>query len=308
MTRAAVIEEVTWRTDELEVTALPSLGCRLHRVRAFGVDLLRTPATPQQHAEEPFFWGAYVMAPWTNRADPGPTTIAGRRVDLLPNFPDGTAIHGLVAERAWERTDEMRFRIEVAPDRWPWPHEVTATVGLDGPRLRLAYRLTNLADGPMPGGIGLHPWFRRPVEIALSARSVHPDNGARHAAHVPPSDRYALDGSPLPDGLDATWLDVEPPRVAMRWPELGLGARMTLDAGGMPIHVAVASPSEPQAVAIEPVTHRPWALRHLAEGEPHGMRLLGPGEAQELTITLEFSHDDRARTHLAAEDRVWLDR
>jgi galactose mutarotase-like enzyme len=54
---------------------------------------------------------------------------------------------------------------------------VTASVELTGSRLRLGYRLTNLADGPMPGGIGLHPWFRRPVEIALAAGSVHPDNG-----------------------------------------------------------------------------------------------------------------------------------
>jgi galactose mutarotase-like enzyme len=114
MSRSATVEEVTWRTEDLEVTALPGVGCRLHRVRAFGVDLLRTPETPARHAEEPFFWGAYVMAPWTNRADPGPMTIAGRRVDLVPNFPDGTAIHGLVADGSWERTDETAFRIEPA--------------------------------------------------------------------------------------------------------------------------------------------------------------------------------------------------
>ena len=307
MSRSTTVEEITWRTDELEVTVLPGLGCRLHRLRAFGVDLLRTPDTLHRHAEEPFFWGAYIMAPWTNRADPGPMMIAGRRVDLVPNFPDGTAIHGLVAEEAWERTAATRFRIEPAPDGWPWAHEVTATVELAGSRLRLAYRLTNLADGPMPGGLGLHPWFRRPVEIALSAGSVHPDNGAREAQHVRPSGRFALDGGPLPDGLDATWLDVEPKHVGLRWPELGLRARMTADAGGTPVHVAVASPADVQAVAVEPVTHRPWALRRLADGEP-GMRLLAPGEAQELVLTLEFARDDRPRTYLAADDRVWLDR
>jgi aldose 1-epimerase len=308
VSRSAALEEVTWRTDELEVTALPGLGCRLHRVRAFGVDLLRTPDTPQRHAEEPFFWGAYVMAPWTNRADPGPMTIAGRRVDLVPNFPDGTAIHGLVSERAWERTGEASFRVEPAPDGWPWAHEVTATVDLASSRLRLTYRLTNRADAPMPGGLGLHPWFRRPVEIALSAGSVQPDNAAPQSEPVPPSGRFALRGGPLPDGLDATWLDVEPPDVGLRWPELGIGARMTLDAGGTPVHVAVASPADVQAVAIEPVTHRPWALRRLADGEPAGMRLLAPGQAQELVITLEFARNDPARTHLAAEERVWLDR
>lgn len=308
MSRTTAIEEVTWRTDELEVTALPGLGCRLHRVRAFGVEVLRTPDTPQRHAEEPFFWGAYVMAPWTNRADPGPMSVAGRRVHLEPNFADGTAIHGLTVDRPWERTGETSFRIEPAPDGWPWPHEVTATVELAGSRLRLAYGLTNLADGPMPGGIGLHPWFRRPIEIALSAGSVYPDNGTPDAEPVLPSNRFALDGGPPAEGLDATWLDVEPPRVVLRWPELDLRARMTVDAGGTPVHVAVASPTDVQAVAIEPVTNHPWALRRLADGEPGGMRLLAPGESQELVLTIEFARDDRPRTHLAADDRVWLNR
>jgi aldose 1-epimerase len=301
-------EEVTWRSDELEVTALPGLGCRLHRVRAFGVDVLRTPGSPDRHRDEPFFWGAYVMAPWTNRADPEPMTIAGRSVALTPNFPDGTAIHGLVHDRAWERTDETTFRVLPEDEGWPWRHEVTAAIEVAGPRLRLTYRLTNLADGPMPGGVGLHPWFRRPVELALAAGRVYPDNAERDAATVPPAGRFALDGGPPPDGLDATWLGLEPPGVTLRWPEPAIGARMTIATGGDPIHVAVATPPDQEAVAIEPVTHVPWALRRLAHGEPDGMRLLAPGEELELVITLDFTRDGPPRTHLAAEDRVWFNR
>lgn len=301
MSHSTAIEEVTWRTEELEVTALPGLGCRLHRLRAFGVDLLRTPDAPDRHVEEPFFWGAYIMAPWTNRAEPGPMTIAGRRVDLAPNFPDGTAIHGLVLDRPWERTGDTTFRIEPVSEGWPWAHEVTAAIGLSGPRLRLAYRLTNLADEPMPGGLGLHPWFRRPIQIALSAATVHPDNAASDAAHVPPDGRFALRGGPPPDDLDATWIDVEPPRVALRWPELGLAARITIDAGTGPVHVAVASPTDPGAVAVEPVTHRPWALRRLAVGDRDALRILAPGEAMELVLAIDFTRDGDPRTHLAAD-------
>lgn len=301
MSQSTAIEEITWRTEELEVTALPAVGCRLHRIRAFGVDLLRTPAAPRRHVDEPFFWGAYVMAPWTNRADPGPTTIAGRRVDLAANFSDGTAIHGLAVDRPWERTGERTFRIEPATDGWPWPHEVTAAIELSGPSLRLAYRLTNLADGPMPGGLGLHPWFRRPVVVALSAAAVHPDNAASDADHVPPDGRFALDGGPPTEGLDASWLDLEPAEVEMRWPSLGRSARMTIDAGGGPVHVAVASPPDPAAVAIEPVTHRPWALRRLANGDADAMRLLAPGEAMELVLVMEFAQEGDPRTHLAAK-------
>lgn len=301
-------EEVRFASDDLEAVVLPGLGCRLHRLRAFGTDLLHTPPEPSRHADEPFFWGAYVMAPWTNRADASPMTVAGRTVDLAPNFPDGTAIHGEVFLAAWRRTGEGSFAVERDGEGWPWAYSVTADITVEGPRLRLRYRLRNDTDAPMPGGIGLHPWFRRPVEIALAAGSVHPDNAASEVAHVAPSGRFALEGGQPSEGLDATWLDVEPPRIALRWPQLGLGARVTLDAGGTPVHVAVASPREPAAVAVEPVTHRPWALRRLADDEPGGMRLLGPGESQELVVTLEFARHDPARTHLAADDRVWLNR
>ena len=75
--RGLVVHTEGSHRDELDVTALPGIGCRLHRVRAFGVDVLRTPESPARHLDEPFFWGAYVMAPWTNRADPSPMTIAG---------------------------------------------------------------------------------------------------------------------------------------------------------------------------------------------------------------------------------------
>lgn len=301
-------DEVVLRSDDLDVVLLPALGGRIHRLRALGHDVIRTPGDPATHRDEPFFWGGYVMAPWTNRASTSPMWIAGRSVDLAPNFPDGTAIHGQVYLAPWRQTADGSFVVAREGDGWPWAYSVSAEVGVQNSRLRLRYRLRNESDGPMPGGIGIHPWFRRPVEIALSAGSVHPDNADPEGAHVPPSGRFALDGGPLPEGLDATWLDVEPPEITLRWPDLGLAARMTLDTGGTPVHVAVASPADLPAVAVEPVTHRPWALRRLADGEPGGMRLLGPGEAQELDISLEFARDDPARTHLAAEERVWLNR
>ena len=95
-------EPLVLRSDEMEVVVLPEQGARLHRIRAFGHDLLRTPDDVDAHAADPFFWGAYVMAPWCNRARTGPMAVAGRTTDLVSNFPDGTAIHGQVYARPWE--------------------------------------------------------------------------------------------------------------------------------------------------------------------------------------------------------------
>ncbi len=117
------------RSDELEVVMLPKLGARIHRLRAFGIDLLRTPPTRAVHKRDPFFWGAYVMAPWCNRVAAHPFEVAGRTVDLAPNFPDGTAIHGQVYARPWLISPEGSMRIGGGGNGWPWAYEVTTGGG-----------------------------------------------------------------------------------------------------------------------------------------------------------------------------------
>lgn len=286
----AAVEEVRLSSDALELSVLPGLGCRLHRLRAFGVDLLRTPSDPSTHADDPFFWGAYVMAPWTNRAAAGPVTIAGRSVDLAPNFADGTAIHGQVYDAPWERRGPGSFGIRRDGGGWPWPYEVTAEISVEGPRLRLAYAVANRSDGAMPAGLGLHPWFRRPLHVGAAARRVHPRNGDPAAPPVDPDGELALDAEREPRrNLDATWLHVHPPRIALRWPADHLRATMSVDPGADPLHLAVATPDDPDATPVEPVTHAPWALDRLAQGDSDAMRLVEPGDAVTLAIELEIA-------------------
>ena len=104
-------------TDDLELVVLPELGARLHRLRVFGHDLLRTPDDADQHRVEPFWWGGYVMAPWCNRLEAVPVEVAGRTVALASNFPDGTAIHGQVYRQPW-RLDAEAIEL-VAAGGWP---------------------------------------------------------------------------------------------------------------------------------------------------------------------------------------------
>ena len=280
------VEEVRFASDELEVVVLPGLGCRLHRLRAFGTDLLRTPPDPAVHADDPFFWGAYVMAPWTNRATAKPMVVADRTVDLPANFPDGTAIHGQVFLAPWRRTDAGGFAVERAGAGWPWAYSMTADVSVDGPSLRLRYRLHNASDAPMPAGIGLHPWWVRPVEVTLAARAVHPRNGDVAAEHVAASGSWALDGRQPRRGLDATWLDIDPAEVRLGWPEAGISATLRATTDGEGPHVAIATPDDPNAVAVEPVTHHPWALDRRARHLSGGIRLLEPGRSLLLELEL----------------------
>ena len=95
MTQIVVIGD-----DQLELSVLPALGARLHSLRFAGHELLLTPSDPNRHADDPFFWGAFVMAPWCNRVAPGPLVVGESEVNLAPNFRDGSAIHGQVYDAA----------------------------------------------------------------------------------------------------------------------------------------------------------------------------------------------------------------
>jgi galactose mutarotase-like enzyme len=209
----------------LEIEVLPAIGARVHRLRAFGHDLLRTPDDLRPHRDDPYFYGSYPMAPWCNRVTAGRVEVAGRVIDLPASFPDGTAIHGQVSRRAWRVAGDGRFLVEGGGDGWPWPYEVEQRIRIDGARLELGLRLTNRSDGAMPGGIGFHPWFRRPIRLAIAASSVHPSNLATDAQPIPVTgrlDRRRLED--MPDGLDATWTDLADPPVTLEWPAAGIRA------------------------------------------------------------------------------------
>jgi aldose 1-epimerase len=271
----------------IEIEVVPAIGARLHRLRVFGHDLLRTPDDLRPHRDDPYFYGSYPMAPWCNRVAATRTEVGGRTVDLPATFPDGTAIPGQVARRAWQVVGDGRFRIEGGGDGWPWAYAVDQEIRIAGGRLELALRLTNRSDEAMPGGIGFHPWFRRPVRVAIAAASVHPSNLATEPLPVPvsgPYNRHRLDE--MPDGLDATWTDLSEPPVVLEWPAARIRATMTLDAPTR--FIVAASLAGTDAVAVEPQTHAPDAIRRLLGGEPGGLALIPPGQSLDLVARLDF--------------------
>ena len=50
--------EVRIGGERLEVVVLPGLGARLHRLRAFGHDLLLSPDDLATYERDPFMWGS----------------------------------------------------------------------------------------------------------------------------------------------------------------------------------------------------------------------------------------------------------
>ncbi|MCI0584407.1 MAG: hypothetical protein L0227_16220 [Chloroflexi bacterium] len=274
----------------LEVELLPGFGGRIHRLRAFGFDVLRTPGDLEVHQRDPIAWGAYTMAPWCNRLSTAPTQIGDRLVNVPASFGEDWALHGQVTTIPWTRAGDDDLAVRAGGDGWPWTYEVTQRLALDGACLRVELGLTNLSDEPMPAGLGIHPWFRRPLEVRLAGAAVVPSNkdpGASLQAVAGNLDLRRL--APVAGDLDAAWTDLDDPVVELHWRELGLRAEISLrsDVGRC---VALASPSDIEAVAIEPQTHLPQGLRRLLAGEPGGLHVLEPGASLRLTTKWRFSH------------------
>ena len=273
----------------IHVELLPAVGGRLHRLRVFGHDLLRTPDDPAEQARDPFRWGAYVMAPWCNRIEAGPTEVNGNLVDVPSNFPDGTAIHGQVYAARWEvEPDGSLSTTGGGGDGWPWPYRCALRVTVTDSVLKVVESLTNLSDTPMPGGLGLHPWFRRPLGLRVNAEAVLSSNLDPDASFEPVSSSLDLRAiGPVPADVDATWLAAGDPAAELQWPEVGISAvlRVQSDAG---VCICVASPSSLDAVAVEPQTNAPHGLRRFLRREPGALSVIQPGGTMRLMIGLAF--------------------
>lgn len=283
----AATEELTFRGSDIELTVLPAYGARLHRLRVFGHDLLRTPGDPREHGRDPFFWGAFIMAPWCNRLETGHFEIAGRTVDLPSNFDDGTAIHGQVYARPWREGADGELRIEGGGEGWPWRYATSLKVAVDEHQVRLEQTLTNLSDGPMPGGLGIHPWFAGRVVTAIHSALVYPSNHDSRSEPIPVGGELDLrQPTEIAVGVDATWPQVADPAVDLWWPEARLHCvvRVLTETP----HIVAANPGNRAAIALEPETNAPQGLRRLLDGSPGALTLLDAGEVLRLTSVLEF--------------------
>jgi aldose 1-epimerase len=275
--------------DAVDIELLPELGGRLHRLRAFGHDMLRTPDDPTEHLREPFFWGGYHMAPWCNRIAAETVTVSGHRLTPRANFTDGTAIHGRVYLAQMSVIADGVFGFDDGgDDAWPWSFSFSTVFKAYGANVAVRQRLVNRSAEPMPAGLGFHPWFIRPVEVAINGARVYATNiQSPIVPELVVGDFQQRALRSVTPGVDATWTDVTDPPVRLYWPALGLGATVTFEAAER--HVVAAAPTEIPATAIEPQTHAPDGLRRLLNGEPGALAMLEPGA--ELLLDIGFSFE-----------------
>lgn len=275
--------------DHLELVLTPEVGgsiARFDRMGANGrLSILRgADGVPARVLDA----ACFPLVPYCNRIRNGRFTFRGRTVQLTPNMAgDPSPLHGQGWLSAWtvaaaERSSaELLFRHE--PGEWPWEYEARLRYSLAPDALDIELACRNMADEPMPCGLGLHPYFPCEAGTGLETHVEHVwtvDKNVLPVARVPATGRFALDGGPacgrdLDNGYDG-WSGV----ARITRPGDNLEIRMSSpDARFFQLY----SPPDNSTFVAEPVTHANAALNEPEEKWPElGMRVLAPGETMSL--------------------------
>lgn len=223
------------RAGSAVLTISPADGGRIASLVIDGEERLVT------EGDGPIRWGSYPMAPWAGRIRDGRFTFRGRDVQLPLNLPPH-AIHGTVFERAWTVDGPDALSIDLGPD-WPFAGRVSQRFSLHDDGLRVHLELK--AEEPMPVVVGWHPWFRRPVEVAVTPGRMYErgDDGL-------PTGRLV---APRPRPWDDCFVDLTGPPV-LTWPD---GLRLTVTSSAD--HWVVYDEA-PSGICVEPQTGPPDAF------------------------------------------------
>lgn len=293
----------TIESEDLIARVEPAFGGSIGSLAARdGTAILRpTPEAPKSFAD----LAMYPLCPWSNRIAEARFEFKGVEHRLRPDWPDGSAIDGVLKEAMVSPIDRTpvsaRLMHEHAADnRWPWSFRAEVRHEVDGPTFASRLTLTAL-DGPMPAGLGWHPHFAASEDATITC----PGLDARYPAvdclpTGPPSEdattRSLREGSTLGelDELDdcfAGSLDGAHIRTASHWVMLGCSDELTHGV----VYTGNGSPK--RFVCLKPMSHATNAV-NLPPNEQQdsqqpdnwqpGVRTLGAGETMtsELRITV----------------------
>lgn len=162
--------------DRIQAEVWPSMGCNCLRwcVASRPGPLQLLYAAPDWESNPvPTRSGIPVLAPFPNRIRNGRFVWAGRTHELPTNDSTGkNAIHGFACRRSWRVVNQVEgeaasltceFQPSIdAPDalpHWPGDYLLRLEIILESSSLTLQVTMVNVADRPIPFGLGFHQYF-----------------------------------------------------------------------------------------------------------------------------------------------------
>ncbi len=226
----------------------------------------------------------------------------------------GNVIHGYVLNRPWRVIDDGEsfvageFRASRDASQtlacWPADYRIRVRYAVEAARLTIDVTIDNPDVGPLPCGLGLHPYFRLPLGPLASAGEC--------TVEVPAHRHWEMTDM-LPTGRV---LPVQEPRDLRAGMVLGdaqlddvltalaatggmVTSRITDAANRMRLemtwhvrefpHCVVYTPPHRQAICIEPYTTTPDAFHLRQFGAEPNLLVLGPGESLSMQVVVELT-------------------
>jgi len=289
---------LTLSTGPLKLALSPAIGGSIARFEYSdngpAVPILRRCLSAPAHVLET---ASFPLVPYVNRIRGGQFNFRGRTVRQTPNMAgDPSPLHGQGWLNPWRVVaashTEATLEYDHQAGEWPWAYVAQQQFTLDELGVDIVMTCRNLAEEPMPCGLGQHPYFSCSGDTRLQTGVDHVwtiDEQVLPIERVAATGRFDLsDRAVCGLGLDhgfGGWSGSARIRDAA-WPfDLTMSSP---DAAFFQLY----SPEQGRIFVIEPVTHANAALNEPEDQWAElGMRILAPGEQMTLTTRLRLSLD-----------------
>ncbi len=267
------------RSGNAEVGVAPMHGCALTHWKVQGLHLLRPCRT---NGSDPLESACFIMAPFSNVIEGCQFKYGERFFWLAPNHPsERLPIHGDAWLGRWtvDRILHKSLESHYAHDSrkgYPFSYRVRQTIELADGELKISLKLFNTDLRPMPAGLGIHPYFRRPAGTLLCM--LH---SGRWTGSAVVADRRFLSEEELPketiDDCFVGWTQF----AVLRWPQAGV--QLSIQSSASASALVVFSPANADFVCVEPVSHVNDGINAHARGiGGTGVQMLEPEGSLEL--------------------------
>jgi aldose 1-epimerase len=280
------------RRGDFVLDLCPKWGGAIAEFRSGERALLRPAGNAFLQHGDPRLAACFPLVPFSNRIADGRFRFQGRIYQLDRNFPpEPHAIHGHGWQHPWVVADASASRAELtfrhAVSGTPFDYRARQIFALHDDGLEVALEVTNAGDGPMPAGIGLHPYFRRTDGVTLRARLDHvwhPDERKipKRRVALPATWDFARRLRLAPLDLDHCF-DGWDGRAELHWPETDF--TLVIEATPPLRHLVIYVPPGQDFFCIEPVSHVNDGFNLLDRGvDGTGVRVLAPGETLDAAV------------------------
>lgn len=258
------------------------------------MDILRRTRLHRGWEQEPFGFGYFPLAPYSNRIRHGSFRFEGKEIHINPNAPGhANPMHGTAWRGSWflvaHSSQGARLEYEHKADReWPWAFALAQEIKIEGDFLYIKLRIKNESASVMPAGLGFHPYFPDPgmARLQFSAKgSWRPDEDGLPVEWRSVGEDYDFSaGRSLADvRIDRCFTDWRGPAL-IEWRDKPIRLEISADQalGFAVVYVS----QEEKCFCFEPVSHMNGALNWASQRSDTGLRVLAPGEEWTATMTL----------------------